>query len=56
MEMEKYVNYTSSSMLNIDDSNSLGYLNKVYQWKRRKKSRYKKVVNTEFTAPQILNC
>ena len=31
MKMEKYVNYTSSPMLNIDDSNSLGYLNKVYQ-------------------------
>ena len=56
MKMEKYVNYTSSSMLNIDDSNSLGYLNKVYQWKRRKKSRYKKIVNMEFTVPQILNC
>ena len=39
----------------ISSSDNLKCLNVEYQWKRRKKLRYKNTIDADFTVPQILN-
>ena len=54
-ESWKKTNPQLNTASEISSDDNLKRLNVEYQWKRRKKLRYKNTIDADFTAPQILN-
>lgn len=53
-ELWKNTNHSSVSILQMSDSKSFNHIDIEYQWKRRKKLKYKNMIDADFTVPHIL--